>query len=66
MTCFRFIIYNSRVINKLFNTTMQKLSAKLEKRALTASLKKGGSEATATFASLNIHTRLYILCKCEQ
>jgi len=45
---------DSRVVHKLFNKTMQKLSAKLSMGGM-ASLKKGVPEATTSFASPNIH-----------
>jgi len=43
----------SRVVRKLFNKTMQKISVKLSNGDPTASLKKRGSEAIASSAFLN-------------
>ena len=51
----------TRVINKRFNKTMQKLCAKLSKRGPSRHLWKTGCEATASFASPNIHPWLFLL-----
>jgi len=53
MTCFR--PCSSSVVHQVLNKTMQKLSAKVSKRGPATSLKKGGPETTASFASPNIH-----------
>jgi len=50
---------SSRVINKLFNKILQKVSAKLSIGGPRGISKKGGPEATASFASLNIHLWLH-------
>jgi len=45
----------SRVVNKLFNITRQKLGAKLSKGGRHGISENGEPDATASFASPNIH-----------
>jgi len=55
------LVAQDRVINKLSKNTLQKLSAKLSKGGSHGIFEKVGPEASALFASLNIHPWLYYI-----